>query len=96
LEGQKKVTRTKRKTKKTVVKAKWVVNLVSFKQEWYAKRKAEEFEKKGIPAKVEQVKIKGKQWFRLRVKGFKSKYEAAAYAVKVKKILNLSSVWVTK
>ncbi len=96
LEGQKKVSRTKRKAKKPVVKAKWVVNLVSFKQEWYAKRKAEEFEKKGIPAKVEQVKIKGKQWFRLRVKGFKSKYEAAAYAVKVKKTLNLSSVWVTK
>ncbi len=96
LEQQKSIVRTKKKAKKLIAKVEWVVNLVSFKQEWYAKRKAKEFEKKGIPAKVEQVKIKGKQWFRLRVKGFKSKYEAAAYAVKVKKTLNLSSVWVTK
>ena len=96
LEQKKSTVRAKKRVKKPIVKVEWVVNLVSFKQEWYAKRKAEEFKKKGIPAKVEQVKIKGKQWFRLRVKGFKSKYEAAAYAVKVKKTLNLSSVWVTK
>jgi len=84
------------RAKKINAQVKWVVNLVSFKQEWYAKRKAEEFKKKGVAAKVERVKVNGEQWFRLRVKGFKSKYEAAAYAVKVKKILNLSSVWVTK
>lgn len=88
--------RTIKKTKKIKPKETWDVNLVSFKQEWYAKRKAKEFEKKGIAAKVEQVKIDGKKWFRLRVKSFKSKYEAAAYAVKVKKTLNLNSVWVTK
>jgi len=99
LEQQKVIAASKRKVKKAkkvIVKVEWVVNLVSFKQEWYAKRKAEEFERKGIPAKVEKVKVNGEKWFRLRVKGFKSKYEAAAYAVKVKKILNLSSVWVTK
>ncbi len=99
LEQQKRIVPAKRrvkKTKKPIVKVEWVVNLVSFKQEWYAKRKSEEFKKKGIPAIVEEVNIKGKKWFRLRVKGFKSKYEAAAYAVKVKKTLNLSSVWVTK
>jgi len=85
-----------KRVKKIIPKVEWVVNLVSFKQEWYAKRKAEEFNKKGIPAKVEKVKVNGEKWFRLRVKGFKSKYEAAAYAVKIKKTLNLSSVWVTK
>lgn len=88
--------RTVKKAKKIIPKETWDVNLVSFKQEWYAKRKAEEFEKKGISAIVERVKIDGQKWFRLRVKGFKSKYGAAAYAVKVKKTLNLSSVWVTK
>jgi len=86
----------KRKVKKSVPKVNWVVNLVSFKQEWYAKRKALEYEKKGIPAEVVKAKVNGENWFRLRVKGFKSKYEAAAYAVKVKKTLNLTSVWVTK
>jgi len=102
LEQQKKVAavaipkKKVKKVKKAVVKVQWIVHLVSFKQEWYAKRKAEEFEKKGIQAKVEQVKVNGEKWFRLSVKGFKSKYEAAAYAVKVKKTLNLSSVWVAK
>ncbi len=85
-----------RKAKKAVVKIVWVVNLVSFKQEWYAKRKSAEFNKKCVPAEVKQVKVKGENWFRLTVKGFKTKYEAAAYAVKVKKTLNLTSVWVTK
>ncbi len=84
------------RAKKINAQVKWVVNLVSFKQEWYAKRKAEEFKKKGVAAVVERVVVNGETWFRLRVKNFKSKYEAAAYAVKVKKILNLSSVWVTK
>lgn len=85
-----------KKAKKIIAKVTWMVNLVSFKQEWYAKRKSAEFRKKGIPAQVTRVKVKGENWFRLSVKGFKSKYEAAAYAVKVKKSLNLSSVWVTK
>jgi hypothetical protein len=82
--------------KKPVIKEKWAVNLISFKQEWYAKRKAAEFDKKGIPVIVMKVVIKGDTWYRLRVKGFKSKNEAAAYAAKVKKSLNLTSVWVTK
>lgn len=85
-----------KKPKKVVVKITWVVNLVSFKQEWYARRKATEFQKKGIPAEMIPVKVKGEKWFRLTVKGFKSKYEAAAYAVKVKKSLNLNAVWVAK
>ena len=79
----------------TIAKDKsWVVNLVSFKQEWYAKNKAAEFEKKGITADILPIDIKGESWYRLRVKGFESRYDAAAYAVKIKKSLNLSSVWV--
>ncbi len=96
LEKRKFVSASTKKFKKAVPKVKWAVNLVSFKQEWYAKRKAAEFEKKGIPTVVMKVNVDGQIWFRLRVIGFKSKYEAAAYAVKVKKTLNLSSVWVTK
>ncbi len=91
-----KATAKPKKVKKVVKQPKWAVNLVSFKQEWYAKSKAAEFEKKGIPTDVIKVKVKGEDWFRLRVKGFKSKYDAASYAVKVKKTLNLGSVWVTK
>jgi cell division protein FtsN len=73
----------------------WFVNLVSFKQEWFARKKATEFEKKGVPTQVVSVKVNTEDWYRLRVTGFTSKYDAASYAVKVKKTLNLSSVWVT-
>lgn len=84
-------------SKKTkVVNKNWVVNLVSFKQEWYAKRKASEYQKQGIPVDISGASVKGEKWYRLRVSGFKSQYEAAAYAAKVKKTLNLTSVWVTK
>lgn len=96
LEKRKQPVAKVKKAKKIIPKVTWVVNLVSFKQEWYAKRKAAEFDKKGIPANVIKVKVNGEDWFRLTVKGFKSKYEAAAYAVKVKKTLNLDSTWVTK
>lgn len=79
-----------------VLQDNWVVNLVAFKQDWYAKRKAEEFSGKGVPAKVAKSESKGETWYRLSVDGFKSQYEAAAYAARVKKSLNLDSVWVSK
>lgn len=82
-----------KKAKKT---SEWTVNLISFKLEWYAKKKAAEFKQKGIPVEVVKAIIKGETWYRIRVSGFKSKYEAGAYAGRVKKTLNLSSVWVTQ
>jgi len=85
-----------RKTKASTVKTGWAVNLISFKQKWYAQRKSEELKKKGIPVEVLAVKIKGENWYRLRVGGFKSKHEASSYASRIKKTLNLSSVWVAR
>lgn len=82
--------------KPPVVEENWVVNLVAFKQDWYAKRKAEEFAGKGVQAKVAKTESKGETWYRLSVDGFKTQYEAAAYAARVKKTLNLDSVWVNK
>ncbi|MGR9052039.1 MAG: SPOR domain-containing protein [Gammaproteobacteria bacterium] len=74
----------------------WSVNLVSFSQEWYANRKAEEYTKQGIPVLVSPVRIDGKPWYRLYVKGFDSKRAADIFAARVKKDLNLDSVWVRK
>ena len=82
--------------KKPVEEENWAVNLIAFKQDWYAKRKAEEYASKGIPAKVSRTENKGESWYRLSVDGFKTQYEAAGYAAKVKKSLNLDSVWVAK
>ncbi|CAD6878298.1 Sporulation domain-containing protein [Methylomonas albis] len=84
------------KKKPEPVEENWAVNLVAFKQDWYAKSKAQEFAGKGVPAKVVKTESKGENWYRLFVDGFKTQYEAASYAAKIKKTLNLDSVWVTR
>lgn len=84
------------KKKPVPVVENWAVNLIAFKQDWYAKSKAQEFAGKGVPAKVVKAESKGENWYRLYVDGFTSQYEAAAYAAKIKKTLNLDSVWVTR
>jgi hypothetical protein len=74
----------------------WAVNLIAYKQDLLAERKAEEFAAKGIPAKVSKVVAKGEVWYRLSVDGFQNRHEATAYAAKAKKALNLDSVWINK
>ena len=74
----------------------WFVSLVAFKQDWYAKRIADEYAGKGVPAKVSKTQAKGENWYRLSVDGFKNQNEANAYAAKVKKTLNLDSVLVMR
>ncbi len=72
----------------------WSVNLIAYKQQWYASSKANEFINKGIPVEIIPVKLNNVTWYRLRVGGFSDKTDATAYAGRVKKALNLSSVWV--
>jgi cell division septation protein DedD len=74
---------------------KWGVNLVAFKQEWFAKSKAAEFARQGVYAEVMPVPGNNSTLYRLRVGGFKNKAEATASKDKIKKILNLDSVWVS-
>lgn len=88
--------KVKRKAVKHAVAQEWVVNFISFKQRWYTDKKVQEYKQKGIPAEVVPVDVQGVRWFRVRVAGFKDKTEAAAYAIKMKKSLNLNSVWVSK
>ncbi|MDO9424063.1 MAG: SPOR domain-containing protein [Methylobacter sp.] len=74
---------------------KWGVNLIAFKQEWFAKSKAAEFARLGVIAEVVPVREKNVTMYRLRVGGFKSKAEAVSNTAKFKKALNLDSVWVS-
>ncbi|MDD4914007.1 MAG: SPOR domain-containing protein [Methylococcales bacterium] len=85
----------KSETRKPAPAESWAVNLIAFKQDWFAKRKAEEYASKGIPAKVSKTEAKGAIWYRLSVDDFKTQAEAASYAAKVKKTLNLDSVGIT-
>ncbi len=70
----------------------WGVNLVAFKQEWFAKSKAAEFARQGILAEV--IAIPGNM-YRVRVGGFKSKAEANANKGRIQSALNLGNVWVS-
>jgi len=74
---------------------KWGVNLVAFKQEWFAKSKAAEFARQGIFAEVIPVHERNTTMYRLRVGGFKTKAEANANTTRIKQTLNLDSVWVS-
>ncbi|TAK61411.1 SPOR domain-containing protein [Methylobacter sp.] len=80
---------------KQAVIGKWGINLVAFKQEWFAKSKAAEFARLGVFAEVIPVHEKNMTMYRLRVGGFKSKAEANANTAKIKQALNLDSVWVS-
>lgn len=80
---------------KQAVIGKWGINLVAFKQEWFAKSKAAEFASLGVFAEVVPVHEKNTTMYRLRVGGFKSKAEASANTAKIKQALNLDSVWVS-
>ena len=90
-------SRTQKKINKPNINAAvWVVNLVSYKQEWFARKKMIEFANKGIHTNINTTHIAGDTWFKLSISGFNTQAEADAYAIKIKKLLNLSSVGVTK
>ncbi|MFA5983199.1 MAG: SPOR domain-containing protein [Methylococcaceae bacterium] len=92
----KKVAEAKALPKKIDTSATWAVNLMAIKQQWYAQSKAAEFGRKGVPIEIVPVEVNNQTWYRLRVSGFKDRQEASDYAARVKKALNLSSVWVGK
>jgi hypothetical protein len=72
----------------------WTVNLVSSNKLDDAKKTAAQFTQKGIPVTISSYKVKNETRYRLQVKGFKSKDEAAAYGNKAKDTLKLNSVWI--
>ncbi len=74
----------------------WSVNLNAYEDQSYAKSKAEKFIQKGIPVKVIAVNMNNAKWYRLKVGGFKNEEEATSYAAKIKKSLNLNTVFVGK
>ncbi|NOT84142.1 MAG: hypothetical protein HOP02_05010 [Methylococcaceae bacterium] len=74
----------------------WVANLMSFKQDWYAKGKVAEFAKHGVNVLVVPVDVKGETWYILRSAGFAKQEQAVDFAEKAKKSLNLTSILVTQ
>ncbi|MEQ1636375.1 MAG: SPOR domain-containing protein [Methylococcales bacterium] len=74
----------------------WVANLMSVRQEWYAKSKVAEFAKQGITAVVTPIDVKGEAWYILRSAGFATQEQALEFAAKAKQSLHLASILVTQ
>jgi hypothetical protein len=72
----------------------WTVNLASSNRLEDAKKTAARFTQKGVPVSISSVTVKNETRYRLQVKGFKTKDEAAAYANKAKDTLKLNAVWI--
>lgn len=75
-------------------KSGWYVNLLSFRQRSDAEQQALEFMKKGIRTEIIKVEVNQARWYRLRVGGFTRQEQAMAYAEKIKKPLQLDSIWI--
>lgn len=78
----------------TNAKPGWFVNLVSFRQRSDAEQQALQLIKKGVRTEIVEVEVDQSKWYRLRVGGFTRQEQAAAYAEKIKKPLQLDSIWV--
>ncbi len=89
-----KITTANKKTSDTQVVSGWSVKLTAYKQQSDAKRKAVQLLEKGIPVKVTAVDINNSKSYQLTVGGFKNKENAALYAAKIKKSLNINAVLV--
>ena len=88
------VTTANKKTSNAKVASGWSVNLATYKQLSDAKRKAAQLLEKGILVKVSSVDINNSKSYQLNVGGFKNKENAALYAAKIKKSLNINAVLV--
>ena len=85
---------TEKKASITQATSDWSVNLTAYEDLSYAKSKAAKFIQKDIPVKVVAVDMNNATWYRLKVGGFKNKKDATSYAAKIKKSLNLYTVFV--
>ncbi len=74
----------------------WSVNLASFTKKRYARGVAQSYARRGIPARVKAVTVKGQNWYRLYVSGFQNQPAAESYARVAEDVLRLKSVWISK
>ena len=70
----------------------WVVSLIAYNDERFARRRAARLINRGIPVKVDPIHANRAKWYLLKVGGFKNRENAASYASKIKKSLKLRNV----
>jgi len=74
----------------------WVVNILSVSDEREIAPQVVRLIREGYPVYITRVKVKGKDWMRLRLGFYKSKKEADKEGNKVMALLNLVDSWSVK
>jgi hypothetical protein len=74
----------------------WVVNVLSSQAQGEIVTAAVTLLRKGYPVYITRVKVKGKDWMRLRVGFFKNRAEAEREGKTMMAALNFSDSWITK
>jgi SPOR domain len=73
----------------------WVINLASSPNQADADRFAAKARSRGIETQMQQVIVKGEQYWRVQTSGFSTMHEAQAYAGALRETLGLKEVWIT-
>lgn len=74
----------------------WSINLASLQQKVDAERFVKMTHSKGVIAEINQVTVKGMQYWRVQVTGFSSSNDARAKAGEIQEKLGLKDVWIVK
>lgn len=74
----------------------WVVNISSYTFESMARRKLQEFKKKGVTAEVFTATVNGRPMYRIRTTGYDSRAEAKTWVSLLEERLGVDSAWVSK
>ena len=74
----------------------WVINLASLSGKHDAERFMAKAKSRGIAADLNQVTVKGKEFWRVQVPGYPTADEAKAAAKLIKEKLGLVGIWVVK
>jgi len=74
----------------------WVVNLVSVDSKYAASKALARYKAQGIAAEIFPTKVKGKNWYRLRISGFANKQEANAQKDYLATRFGIKDAWTQK
>ncbi|MFC1869274.1 SPOR domain-containing protein [Thermodesulfobacteriota bacterium] len=74
----------------------WVINILSSPEKERIVPHVIRLIKNDSPAYITRIKVKGKDWMRLRVGFFKKKEDAVKEGEKLMALLNVSDIWTTK
>lgn len=74
----------------------WVINLLSSRDKAYVSKAMADAQSVGVDVVVTSASVKGKQYWRLQIPGFKSMAEAKSAATPVKEKLKIKDVWIFK